>query len=452
MDMEKVDHHNEAAEAGPLPENPASTKPTITIDSEIQSLIPALKPNELQKLRESILAEGCRDPLVVWKKDAVLLDGHNRYKICKDAGLGYKTIEMDFPDKDHAMIWVIRNQLGRRNLSDIQFKLMVGKQYELEKKVSWGGDRKSDAINENQLPQSEGDDSLRETAERLAKEHNISRSTVERSADLYKSYKVIHEVDPEISKRLESGEIKASKKDILVLGKVLNQGTVEQKEQIVSDLKNDPRKAIDKAKKIEGQSKQENHSSEPETPHDDHIGDVVANSEVIPTELNSDLDAFLVLASRICCPKCGKNALTTLKWSCCGLSIDKAANLTEDIEPKPTGPADTPGDQVEKREQEHAECVETAAEDCAQGAHHNYSEMASWIPPDNSSLETSKIIRASSCLLQKGEAPRVDSLAEMTGLSAEVVRANLENASWVEKDDSSPDGIPAYLPKSPRIS
>jgi hypothetical protein len=85
---------------------------------------------------------------------------------------------------------------------------------------------------------------------------------------------------------------------------------------------------------------------------------------------------FLSLPARLVALNAARMPLTALRWSCCGLSIDEAANLVDEAMPEPTGPADTPGDQVEKREQEHAECVETAAEDCAHGAHHNYSEMA----------------------------------------------------------------------------
>ena len=33
------------------------------------------------------------------------------------------------------MLWIIENQLGRRNLSDFQFKLLVGQEYELEHKL-----------------------------------------------------------------------------------------------------------------------------------------------------------------------------------------------------------------------------------------------------------------------------------------------------------------------------
>ena len=38
---------------------------------------------ELQRLELSLLEEGCRDPLVVWKEQGILLDGHNRLALCQ---------------------------------------------------------------------------------------------------------------------------------------------------------------------------------------------------------------------------------------------------------------------------------------------------------------------------------------------------------------------------------
>ena len=81
--------------------------------------------------------------------------------------------------------------LGRRNLSDFQFKLLVGQEYELEKKLEGrpvtGKLRQSDAV----VPE--------RTSERIAKEHNISRATVERSANLYKTVEAIKEVAPKVA-------------------------------------------------------------------------------------------------------------------------------------------------------------------------------------------------------------------------------------------------------------
>ena len=351
-----------------------STEAKINIDPEIQSLIPALKPDELAKLRESILEEGCRDHLIVWKDHALLLDGHNRYAICKELDKPYSVLEKEFPDKDHAMIWVLKNQLGRRNLSDYQFNLMVGKEYELGKKVSWGGDRKSKKVKENQLRQSDGDDSQKETAERLAKEHKISPRTVERSSDLLKSHRAIQQAAPEVARKLETEEIKAPQKDVRVVGKALQLATPEQKEQIVSELKKDFKKATKTAKKVTAQSKPENLSPEPEEHLDDRVGDIRSNS---------DLDAFLMLADRMRCPKCGKKARLVLKWSCCGLSIDKSTNQPEDPK-KNICLGDSAQTQAEEQRFEGEEHAGTSSSKVTKKVSNPYSEMASWVPYNGS--------------------------------------------------------------------
>lgn len=84
------------------------------IDKEFQSLIPPLTAEEYAGLEESILSEGCRDALVVWGD--TLIDGHNRYEICTKHGIPFDTVEMDFPTRDDVIVWIIKNQFGRRNL------------------------------------------------------------------------------------------------------------------------------------------------------------------------------------------------------------------------------------------------------------------------------------------------------------------------------------------------
>jgi len=89
----------------------------IKIDSEFKSLIPPLKADERALLEESIISEGCREPLVVW--NGVLIDGHNRYEICQKKRIEFKTCEHNFSDRDDAKLWILKNQMGRRNLPDI---------------------------------------------------------------------------------------------------------------------------------------------------------------------------------------------------------------------------------------------------------------------------------------------------------------------------------------------
>lgn len=97
----------------------------IIIDKEFQSLIPPLTVEEYNGLEASILAEGCRDALVLWGE--ILIDGHNRYEICTAHDVPYQTVQKDFADRDDAKLWMMRNQLARRNLNDFQHAEIVHK-------------------------------------------------------------------------------------------------------------------------------------------------------------------------------------------------------------------------------------------------------------------------------------------------------------------------------------
>ena len=63
----------------------------MKIDAEFQSLIPPLTYEEKKMLEESILSEGCRDAIVVWND--TIIDGHNRYEICKKHGIHFETVQ-----------------------------------------------------------------------------------------------------------------------------------------------------------------------------------------------------------------------------------------------------------------------------------------------------------------------------------------------------------------------
>jgi len=95
------------------------------IDAEFAALIPRLRDDEMCGLEAQLVAEGCRDPLVVWAGRNILLDGHNRLSICKRHGLAYATTEMELASRDEARLWILQNQASRRNLSDDQRAIIL---------------------------------------------------------------------------------------------------------------------------------------------------------------------------------------------------------------------------------------------------------------------------------------------------------------------------------------
>ena len=90
----------------------------LKIDNEFEKLIPPLQDTEFSGLTKSILKYGCQEPIEIWNN--TIIDGHNRYKICKANNIPFEVREMDFSDRSEALVYIIEKQFGRRNLLPFQ--------------------------------------------------------------------------------------------------------------------------------------------------------------------------------------------------------------------------------------------------------------------------------------------------------------------------------------------
>jgi hypothetical protein len=188
----------------------------LTIDREFQALIPSLRDDELAQLEANLLTEGCRDSLVVWEEESVLLDGHHRYDICQKHALDFEVHTLSLPSREAAINWIINNQLGRRNLTPEQQSYLRGKRYNLEKRQDGGhGDQKS-------VPHNEGPN----TAERLAEEYHVAPATIERDGQFAEALDTLEaQVRPGIRKSVlkgqERGEQRVTKKQVTNAAKLV---------------------------------------------------------------------------------------------------------------------------------------------------------------------------------------------------------------------------------------
>ncbi len=91
----------------------------IRVDEGLRAYIDPLTEDEHAALERSLLAEGCRDALVLWGD--LLIDGHNRYALCVKHNIPFQTIQHPhFKSMDDVHLWMIENHLGRRSVSDFQ--------------------------------------------------------------------------------------------------------------------------------------------------------------------------------------------------------------------------------------------------------------------------------------------------------------------------------------------
>ena len=93
----------------------SSTKRSPTVLPEMAELLPPLTGEQLAALEADILKNGCYSPVIV-NEDMVVIDGHNRQRLCEQHGLPYQMAVFSFEDMLEAKQWALDTQKGRRNL------------------------------------------------------------------------------------------------------------------------------------------------------------------------------------------------------------------------------------------------------------------------------------------------------------------------------------------------
>ena len=165
------------------------------IDVEFQGLIPALTKEEYVGLEESILKEGCRDALVLWGE--TLIDGHNRLAICQRHSLPYETRSIKLKDRNEAKIWILNNQLARRNLTPYQRAEIV---LALEDIFREQGKERQREGGIEKVPQKSAKAPI-DTREELAKAAGVSHDTIA------KVKRIVEKAPEAVKEKLRSGEV-----------------------------------------------------------------------------------------------------------------------------------------------------------------------------------------------------------------------------------------------------
>ena len=210
----------------------------IVIRENLRLLIPPLSLEEINQLESNIKTEGVREPLIIWpfENEYVLVDGHNRYSICKKLGLEFPFKRIEFKDEEDAKDWMIRNQLGRRNLSPEQQSYLRGLRYNREKSQG----KRSDLTSGQNDPKSE----THSTAATLAKEYNVSEKTIKRDGEFAKGVDIIGGKNPELKKEILKGNSPIKKGQIQQVAKEpqLVDPIIENKEVKTITGKESPKK------------------------------------------------------------------------------------------------------------------------------------------------------------------------------------------------------------------
>jgi DNA modification methylase len=105
----------------------------IIIKPEYEQLIPQLTSIEYANLKQSIKeSNGNTIPIIV-NKEGIVIDGHHRFRACKELGIAPKIQVQEFSDPLVEKEFIITINLNRRHLNQFQISLLGYKLEEIEK-------------------------------------------------------------------------------------------------------------------------------------------------------------------------------------------------------------------------------------------------------------------------------------------------------------------------------
>ena len=194
----------------------------LKIDPEFQGKIPPLTFEELNQLEANILRDGrIINPIIVWR--GLIVDGHNRYTIAKKhPEIPFTVHEKEFANRYEAIIWICKNQLGRRNLTPEQKKFLIGKQYSVEhRKPGGNGNNQHTAAAKKTAPEELCQiDTIPPTAaeasvrKQIAERNNVSESYVARSEKFMRGVEIMEQMVPGMQEKILSGQFKVRDADM----------------------------------------------------------------------------------------------------------------------------------------------------------------------------------------------------------------------------------------------
>jgi len=176
----------------------------IIIDEEFRALLPELDAETFAGLEENIVMNGVRDPIILWRN--TLIDGYNRFAICQKHGLPFNTVNMELSSREEVLIWIVNNQITRRNLTPIQLAHFRGLHYRADKIIRGTYDRNAKKDHSDQNDHYDGS-----TANRLSEKYNVSTITIRRNSKMSEAIDAIGEVSQEAKRKILSGAVRIDK-------------------------------------------------------------------------------------------------------------------------------------------------------------------------------------------------------------------------------------------------
>ena len=295
------------------------------INPELEKCLPPLSDMEFEKLKTSIQTQGYDEakPIVLWKEyPDTIVDGHHRYKICRELGIEPSYVVKSFESLDKAILYTLHRQTEQRNLSAAQLVEIAEQMIPLEEKIKMEEEAKAHQANPSHdlktgkftpvaAPESPTGETTKKVAVKIAEKAGVSPRTV------YRVHNVKEKGASKVIELMSKGELAAKAADDFVRivpskeeqTKIVENGGVEAIKQTVSQKVESASKLLSETPDWEEESTEEGKQNQ---------------------KMFWNYNNWLVIRGmldKLFCPNCG---CTDLKLQCCGMSIEDAAKIAHD--------------------------------------------------------------------------------------------------------------------------
>ena len=183
------------------------------LDDEFKGLIPddLYSEEEYNQLERNTINE--KEPeksIVFYTWNGRLLDGYPLFEICQKHGIKFRTVEMEFPDRDEAKVWVLNRHLAMPTYTTFFRIELISKRDDIIRRQEQGKQRMVEAAH----PKKNTDDTIQKSEKQptneiakvnvtkeIAEKINSSTDTVSRGLQLLKS------ASEAVKHKLRTGEI-----------------------------------------------------------------------------------------------------------------------------------------------------------------------------------------------------------------------------------------------------
>lgn len=206
----------------------------IRCNSEYKRLCQPITKQEYARLEKELKEYRGTVRIKTWI-NTVLCD-YEKLDICQKYNIPYENSRMSFRNSEESLLWLCKKQLKRTDLTIEMRRYLIGKRYLYERIIDAHALAEQHTVNSSKRAnKTQHEYLMMKTYERLAKEYNISSSTICKYAVYSEALDTIYNVSVQFASDIMLSIIKISQENVVEIAKLPEKEIKNISEQLLTE-------------------------------------------------------------------------------------------------------------------------------------------------------------------------------------------------------------------------